>query len=225
MKRKIVLLGLLVLPLVLYVYFSLVKHNQLFLPVITKNLKELPVHTALDGKPVALKGKISIVGFFGTTINRRKEAIFNLNQKINNKYKGFTDFQMVMLVPNGDQSAVKALEESLKHMGDISTWRFVFASPKAIQDFYTSFGTKEKLDDTGGSDYVFIVDKSRSLRGRRGQNKKGEHEYKDGYNTFIVSELHNDMTDDVKILLREYRLALRRNMPKGFKKEKLSNEE
>ena len=225
MKRKIVLLGLLVLPLVLYVYFSMVKHNQLFLPIITKNLKELPVHTALDGKPVALKGKISIVGFFGDDINLRKEAIFNLNQKINNKYKGFTDFQMVMLVPNGDQEAVKALEESLRHMGDISNWRFVFAAPRDIRAFYSSFHTQEKLDDKAGSNYVFIVDKNLSLRGRHGQNKKGEQEYKDGYNTFIVSELHNDMTDDVKILLREYRLALRRNMPKGFKKEKLGNEE
>lgn len=225
MKRKIVLLGLLVLPLVLYIYFSMVKHNQLFLPVITKNISELPVTTALDGKPVALKGKISVIGFFGNDINRRKEAIFNLNQKINNKYKGFTDFQMVMLVPNGDQEAVTKLEESLKRMGDISNWRFVFASPDAIRGFYNSFNTQEKLDATTGSEYVFIVDKDRNLRGRRGQNLKGEEEYKDGYNTFIVSELHNDMTDDVKILLREYRLALRRNMPKGFKKETLGNEE
>lgn len=219
MKRKIVLLGLLVLPLVLYIYFSMVKHNSLFLPVLTKNLNELPVGTTLDGKPLTLDGKISIVGFFGDDINKRKEAIFNLNQKINAKYKEFDDFQMVMLVPNGDQEAVTELQESLKRMGDISNWRFLFASPADIKTFYSSFKVKEQLDSHAGNDYVFIVDKNRSLRGRKGKDLKGEHEFKDGYNTFIVSELHNELTDDVKIVLREYRLELKRNLPKGVKRE------
>jgi hypothetical protein len=219
MKRKIVLLGLLVLPLVLYIYFSMVKHNSLFLPVLTKNIKELPVGTTLDGRPVSLDDKISIIGFFGDNINRRKEAIFNLNQKINAKYKEFDDFQMVMLVPNGDQEAVTKLQESLKRMGDISNWRFLFANPSDIKSFYSSFKVKEPLDDHAGNDYVFIVDKNRSLRGRKGKDLKGEVEYKDGYNTFIVSELHNELTDDVKIVLREYRLELKRNLPKGVKRD------
>lgn len=219
MKRKIVLLGLLVLPLVLYIYFSMVKHNSLFLPVLTKNLNELPVGTTLDGKPVGLDGKISIVGFFGDDINKRKEAIFNLNQKINAKYKEFDDFQMVMLVPNGDQEAIAKLQESLKRMSDISNWRFLFASPADIKTFYSSFKVKEPLDNHAGNDYVFIVDKNRSLRGRKGKDLKGEAEFKDGYNTFIVSELHNELTDDVKIVLREYRLELKRNLPKGVKRE------
>jgi len=219
MKRKIVLLCLLVLPLVLYIYFSLVKHNSLFLPVITKGVSELPVGTTLDGKPLSLDGKISIVGFFGDDINKRKEAIFNLNQKINTKYKGFNDFQMVMLVPDGDREAVEKLQVSLKLMGDISNWRFLFASHEDVKRFYASFKSAEPLDSHAGSNYVFIVDKNRNLRGRKGTNKKGEKEYKDGYDTFIASELHNELTDDVKIVLREYRLELRKNLPKGVKRE------
>lgn len=219
MKRKIVLLCLLVLPLVLYIYFSMVKHNSLFLPVITKNVNELPVGTTLDNKPVDLKGKISIVGFFGDDINKRKEAIFNLNQKINAKYKEFDDFQMLMLVPNGDQEAVKKLQASLKLMGDISNWHFLFADPADIKKFYASLKVKETLDSHAGNDYVFIIDKDRNLRGRKGKDLKGEQEYRDGYNTFIASELHNEMTDDVKIVLREYRLELRKNLPRGVKRE------
>ena len=58
---------------------------------------------------------------------------------------------------------------------------------------------------------VFIVDKKLNLRGRKGKSVKGDEEYKEGYNTTLVSELHNEMTDDVKVILAEYRLALKRN--------------
>lgn len=211
MKRKIVLFVLLIAPLILYVYFSMVKHNSLFLPKLTKNVSELPKGTTLDGKPAALSGKISIVGFLGDNITPRKEAIFNLNQKINAKYRGFTDFQMVMLVPAGDEATVKSLTESLKAMGDISDWKFVFTSPEAIKSFHNSLKVQQPLDEHYGSAYVYIVDKERTLRGRMGKDKKGEDEFKDGYNMFIVSELHNEMTDDLKIMLREYRLALKKN--------------
>jgi len=44
------------------------------------------------------------------------------------------------------------------------------------------------------------------LRGR-----KDVKEYKEGYDTTSPADLHNDMTDDVKIILAEYRFALKRN--------------
>jgi hypothetical protein len=55
------------------------------------------------------------------------------------------------------------------------------------------------------------VDKELNHRGRKGQNKKGQEEYKESYNTISAADLHNEMTDDVKIILREYRLALKKN--------------
>lgn len=210
MKRKILLIGLLVLPLLLYVYFSMAKHNSLYLPVITKNVSELPAPTALDGRPVQLKGKITILGFLGNNIVKRKESIFNLNQKINNKFRGFEDFQIVMLLPTGDEAQVRAVRESLRSMGDISNWRFVFAAPQAIDKVYRSLKVKSALGPDQGTDNVFIIDKDRSLRGRKG-TYKGDSEFRDSYNTFSASEVHNQLTDDVKILLREYRLALKRN--------------
>jgi len=221
MRKKIVLLGLLALPLVLYIYFSMAKHNSLFLPVITKNVNELPSGKTFTDSVVQLSGNISIVGFLGNNVVKRKESIFNLDQKINGKYRAFKNFQIVMLMPDGTQESVKKIEQELKVMGDISNWKFVFTSPGAIKKFYTSLKVKEPLDNDLGSFNVFIVDKTLNLRGRRGQTKnKLDNEYKDGYNTFSASELHNQMTDDVKILLREYRLALRRNnTEKGVKRE------
>lgn len=221
MKRKIILLCLLVLPLTLYVYFSMVKHNSLYLPTITENVAEAPVGTTFDGKPVILEGKISIVGFLGKDIRKKKETLFNINQKINNKYKDFTDFQMVMIAGEGAQEEVKQVTAELKSMADISNWKFIFAKPEAIASFYNSLKVREPLGDDFATYNIFIVDKARSLRGRKGENKEtGKEEYKDSYNSFSAAELHNEMTDDVKIVLREYRLALRKNDTlKGVKRK------
>ena len=68
-----------------------------------------------------------------------------------------------------------------------------------------------KLDKNQYTPNVFIIDKKQSLRGRKGKSIKGDEEYREGYNTVKVGELYNEMTDDVKIILAEYRLALKRN--------------
>ena len=220
MKKKIVLLCLLVLPLALYIYFSLAKHNSLFLPVITKEVAEIPEGKTLDGKSVMLENKITVLGFIGNNVLRKKESIFNISQKIAEKYKGFTDFQVVMVAPDGTQAQVQELQSSLKVMADVYSWKFVFMQPEEIQQLYSSLKVKERLDADYGTFNIFIVDKEGSLRGRNGKNKKGDHEYRDSYNSFSAAELHNEMTDDVKIVLREYRLELKKhNNLKGVKRQ------
>ncbi|OYQ38178.1 hypothetical protein CHU92_06300 [Flavobacterium cyanobacteriorum] len=210
--KKLVLLSLLVLPLLLYIYFSLAKHNSLFLPVITKEVSELPVDTTSVTEPVRLKGKITVLGFIGKDVPRKKESLFNLNQKIYAKYKDFNDFQLVMIAPAGIEADVERVTAQLKSMADISGWKFVYLQPAQIKSFYSSLKADSGLDKAYGTFDVFIIDKERSLRGRKGKNKKGEEEYRDSYNTFSAAELHNEMTDDVKIVLREYRLALKKNI-------------
>ena len=65
-----------------------------------------------------------------------------------------------------------------------------------------------QLDQGLGSPYVFIIDKERNLRGRKEDEDEGT---KYGFNTNSVAELNNKMEDDVKIILAEYRLALKKN--------------
>lgn len=213
MKSKILLLGLLALPLMLYVYFSMVKHNSLFLPIITKTVAALPEGKTFDNKPVTLNDKITIVGFLGNDVLGRRENIFNIDQKVNAKYKDFNDFQVVMLVPEGKEQDVKEVIEKLQSMANVNTWKFLFAKPEDIKKFYVSLNVVEPLAEDAGSGNLFIIDKKMALRGRKGKDKKGVEEYKDAYNCYSPSELSNEMTDDIKIVLREYRLALRRNDP------------
>lgn len=216
MKNKFILILLLALPVLIYLIFATATHNQLFLPTISRQNKELPKWESLDKSSVTLSNKITILGFVGNNVKRSEGNIFNLNQKIYDKYVGFKDFQIVMVVPQGQQEEVKVLIEKLSGFTEnMTAWKFVFAKPNEIQDYFNSFHLKNvKLDDNLGTSEVIIIDKDRNHRGRKGKNKQGIEEYRESYNTISAADLHNEMTDDVKILLREYRLALKRNKSK-----------
>ncbi|TEB40449.1 hypothetical protein D0809_30550, partial [Flavobacterium circumlabens] len=94
----------------------------------------------------------------------------------------------------------------LKPFTDVSGWNFIFASPDEIKTFYKQLNLKGKLKDDLGTSYVYIIDKERNVRGR-----KEKKDYKEGYDTFHPSELSNEMLDDFKIILYEYRAALKKN--------------
>lgn len=213
MKNKLVLILLFVLPIATYLIFSAAKHNSLFLPVLSKNNAELPSNwTSLDTSKITLKGKITVLGFVGNNVIENRGNFFNLNQKIYNKFKGFTDFQMVMVAPKGNEGkAEQILSELAPITENMSGWKFVFADPAEIQDYYNTYKLAGGLDENFGTSSVIIVDKELNHRGRKGKDRKGDEEYKESYNTISAADLHNQMTDDVKIILREYRLALKKN--------------
>ncbi|AIG30855.1 hypothetical protein IA01_10440 [Flavobacterium psychrophilum] len=212
MKNKLVLIILLILPVLIYLIFATATHNSLFLPTISRNNKELPKWKSLDGKPVSLINKITVLGFLGNDIYKNEENLFNLNQKIYGKYEGFHDFQLVMIAQEGSEKQVEDLLEKLTRFSeDLSGWKFVFAKPQEIQSYFDSFKLHDRLNKNFSSTKVIIIDKDKNHRGRKGKNKEGKNEYKESYNTNSAADLHNEMSDDIKIMLREYRLALKRN--------------
>jgi hypothetical protein len=213
MKNKLVLILLFVLPIAIYLIFSTATHNSLFLPTISKANADLPANwVGLNQEKISMKDKITVLGFVGNNVIENRGNFFNLNQKIYNKYKGFKDFQMVMVTTVGNEAKAKQIIEELAPItGEMTGWKFVFATPEEIQTFYDSYKLVGKLDANFGTPDVIIVDKELNHRGRKGKNKKGKEEYKESYNTISAADLHNEMTDDVKIILREYRLALKKN--------------
>lgn len=211
MKKNLVLFVLFILPIVAYLFFASGINSFAKLPTITKNIPDINSWKTLDKRPVTLTGKITILGFIGEDVLKHKGNFFNLYEKIYARNKDFNDFQMVMILPEGTQSQVSELQSDLTKLGTQAGWNFVFGTPDQIRSFYDQLQLVGKLDDKLGTPNVFIIDKKRNLRGRKGHDKKGKPEYKEGYNTIFVSELYNQMTDDVKIILAEYRLALKRN--------------
>lgn len=212
MKKNIVLFVLFVLPIVAYLFFASGVNSFITLPTITKEIPEINTWKTLDNQPVALTNKITILGFIGSDVKKHKGNFFNLYEIIYAKYKDFKDFQVVMILPEGSQEEMKeVLRVDIEKLGTHKGWNFVFASPNEINAFYGKLQLVGKLDNSLATPNVFIIDKKRNLRGRKGEDQKGTPEYKEGYSTILVSDLYNKMMDDMKIIIYEYRAALKKN--------------
>jgi hypothetical protein len=211
MKKNIVLFVLFVLPIVAYLFFASGVNSFTTLPVITPKINDFGNWESLNGKKVSIDKKITVLGFAGSDILSNRGNYFNLNEKIYKRYNGFEDLQFVVLCPIGTEKEAQKIIDALSPFTDVKNWNFVFASNEDIQKFYDQLHLKGKLDKNLGTSSVYIVDKERNLRGRKGVAKDQKEEYKEGYNTFHPSELSNEMLDDFKIILYEYRAALKKN--------------
>ena len=89
---------------------------------------------------------------------------------------------------------------------DFKNWKFVSLDDKDIVALFNSLKTNLKLDSYLGTSYVFIIDRDGNLRGRA--DKEG---IKFGYDSRFVADINNNMVDDVKVILAEYRMALKKN--------------
>jgi hypothetical protein len=206
MKKNIVLFVLFVLPIVAYLFFASGINSFTKLPVITPKVADFGNWKSLKNENVSLNDKITILGFSGTNLLENRGNFFNLNQKIYQRYHTFKDLQFVVLCPLGTEDEAKSVVDALTAFTDVSQWHFVFAPPEEIKAYYNQLKLVEKLDANLGTPNVYIIDKERNLRGRK--EKKG---YKEGYNTFHPAELSNEMLDDFKVILYEYRAALKKN--------------
>ncbi len=204
MKKTLVLVILFILPIVAYLFFASGVNHFGKLPVLTEDVADVP---SIDPS-VSLENKITILGFLGSDIEHKKGNAFNLNEKIYKRFFEFNDLQFVMIVPEGNQTKVAELTRELGNLTDMKKWNFVYADKAAIASFFSSLKTNLALDKNGATPYVFIIDKNRSLRGRAEDEDMGT---KYGFNTASVADLNNKMVDDVKIILAEYRMALKKN--------------
>ncbi|KIA87334.1 hypothetical protein [Flavobacterium sp. AED] len=206
MKKNIVLFVLFILPIVAYLFFASGINSFTKLPIITPKVADFGNWESLKGEKVSLNNKITILGFSGTEILKNRGNFFNLNEKIYQQYHTFKDLQFVVICPLGTEKDAKKVVDALGAFTDVSQWHFVFTSPQEINNYYDQLKLVGKLDKNLGTPNVYIIDKVRNLRGRK-KNK----EYKEGYDTFHPADLSNEMLDDFKVILYEYRAALKKN--------------
>lgn len=202
-KKYIVLTILFVLPLVAYLFFASGVNNFAKLPVLKENVFSISDYSKVD-----FNQKISILFFLGSNIEDRQGDALNMNQKIYKRFYDFEDFQFVVICPLESEQLADDLKNKLE-MGtntDMRKWNFVFLDPNIIEEVFNSLNTNTNLDQYSGSPYVYIVDKNRSLRGRNDDDG-----IKFGYDSRSVADINNFMVDDVKVILAEYRLALKKN--------------
>jgi hypothetical protein len=206
MKKNIVLFVLFILPIVAYLFFASGVNSFTKLPVITPKVADFGDWKSLDGQKISLNGKVTVLGFGGTELLKNRGNLFNLNQKVYQRYHTFKDLQFVVICPAGTEDDAKKVVDALAAFTDVSQWHFIFASYDEINQYYNQLKLVGKLDANLGTPNVYIVDKERNLRGR-----KDNKDYKEGYNTFHPAELSNEMLDDFKVILYEYRAALKKN--------------
>ena len=200
MKKYIVLSVLFVLPLVVYLFFASGVNHFAKLPIVTNTVVDVA-----EFSDEQFKDKITILGFLGTDVSQKKGNALNLNQKIYKRFHGFEDFQFMMVQPHGTEEECQQLIDELSRSTQVDTkgWKFVFLDPVQIQLVFDRLNTPLSLDENLGSPYVFIIDKGVALRGRDDNDNVG-------YDARSVADIHNNMVDDVKVILAEYRLALKK---------------
>ena len=208
--QKFLVLGVLfVFPVLIYLFFASGKNNFSTLPILSESVAEITDWNTARDDSIQLKNKITILGFWGRDTDQKKGDALNLNQKIYKRFYEFNDFQFVMVLEEGQQQKVANLQNELTEgVGtDLIKWNFIFGDSLQIREFFGSLKTPLKLTAELSRPEVFIIDKEINLRGR---DDDEDETILYGFNAQSVAEINNKMVDDVKVILAEYRRALKK---------------
>ena len=213
MKKKLVLVSLFVLPIVAYLFFASGVYNFANLPLVTEKVEDVSRYASQEYKvvqtaevPLTLNNHITLVGYLGDGLMQNEGYTANLNLMIFKYFERYDDFQMVLFVNKGSEEVVEALKTELARIFDTSKMRFVVATKEQTAVHFKSLDTGLSMMSDGGHPNVFLIDKALSLRS--GHEDKKANAY--GYDFTQAVEM-GYLKDDIKILLAEYRLALKKN--------------
>jgi hypothetical protein len=214
MKKKLVLIALFVLPIVAYLFFSSGIYNFAKLPIITEKIADVAAVTTREIKtagyssdmPLTLNDHVSVVGYLGDNLTSNIGYTANLNLMIYKYFVKYEDFQLILFVLPGSEQVISDLKIELGRIFDVSKIRFVQATKEQAKEHFESLGTTLSLDSNASHPNVFIVDRALALRS--GHDDKKANGY--GYDMTQAVEM-GYIKDDIKIILAEYRLALKKN--------------
>lgn len=214
MKKKLVLIALFVLPVVAYLFFSSGVYNFAKLPTKTVEvadvdefaLREVKVPGHSTDEPLTLQDRITLVGYLGDELKTNLGYTANLNLMIYKYFERYDDFQLILFVNPGNETAITDLKVELGRIFDVSKMRFIAVPKEEARAHFKSLGTPLDLTPSGSHPDIFVIDRARALRA--GHDEKKPNPF--GYDFTQAVEM-GYIKDDVKILLAEYRLALKKN--------------
>ncbi len=207
-KNTLVLSILFFGPLLFYIFLLTGTNNFAKLPRLTPNVNEVDQFANSDS--IALKDNISILCFLGADLLQHKTNALNLNEKIYKHFYGFKGFQFIVVLPKGAEADAAQLKKELGATYNVDKWYFLFGEEEEVKKMFKSLKTSYELDDQLYSPYAFIIDKELNLRGRNDE-EAAEEGLLYGYNAESVATVHQEMVDDVKVVMAETRLALKKN--------------
>lgn len=191
-------------------FFATGVNNFGKLPVLSQDVVSVSNFKDLNGAPVTLDNKITILGFFGDTPLQTKAYTYNLAHKIYKKNHEYKEFQFLILLPQSARNGAKILTNKISEIAPTTAWKYAFGTPQAIQEAFTSLNSGYSLDSSLASSFVFIIDKDAHLRGRNDDQDMPDG-FVYGYNSADIGDINNRMSDDVKVVLAEYRKETKEN--------------
>ncbi len=210
-KRNIVLGILFFLPVAFLLMLYPAKHNYEPLNIVNTKVSEVSSFNSDTDETIQLKEHITILGFLGKTPLKKAIAASNLKELVYDKFMGFKNFQIIIVVPEGVQEDVETLKSEITTFEALEYWHFAYGTEDEIKQLYNSLKFQTELDSDLSTENVFIIDKDLNQRGRiDGREKKEIEDNKPefsvySYNTIQVADIKNKMSDDVRILFTEYR--------------------
>ena len=208
MKKPLVLGILFILPLVIYLFFASGVNRFGRLPILTDSFTtEIVLSSSEKEANDLFQNKITVLSFLGEEVELMKGYLFNFNQKIYKRFYEFKDFQTLLVAYPNQEEAMDQLLLELGQITDVSRYKVLYLDELDSANLFKSLRSDGNLS-SGSSPLVYIVDKNGSLRGRTDDKDEGVLY---GYDIRSVAVLNNKMEDDVKVLLAEYRLALKKN--------------
>jgi len=208
-KNTLVLSILFFGPLLFYLFLLTGTNNFAKLPRLTENIDDIEGFSSTTDS-IRLENNISVLCFLGADLLNHKTNALNLNEKIYKHFYGFKGFQFVVVLPKGSEADAEQLKKELGATYNVDKWHFVFGDGAAVEKMFGSLKTSYKMDDQYYTPYAFIVDRELTLRGRDDE-EAAEEGLLYGYNAESVATVHQEMVDDVKVVMAEYRLALKKN--------------
>ena len=191
-------------------FFATGVNNFGKLPVLSQDVVSVSNFKDLNGAPVTLDNKITILGFFGDTPLQTKAYTYNLAHKIYKKNHEYKEFQFLILLPQSARNGAKILTNKISEIAPTTAWKYAFGTPQDIEKAFASLKSGYSLDSSLASSFVFIIDKDAHLRGRNDdQDTPDGLVY--GYNSADIGDINNRMSDDVKVVLAEYRKETKEN--------------
>jgi protein SCO1/2 len=225
-KKYLLLFTLLFLPTILYLFYVYGKGEQNFahLPFITytdmdgevKNRKAPQfAFTDQDGNIITnedVKDKIYLVDFFFTSCPSICPIMTANLMKIQDRFAHYDDFMILSHTVDPTRDTPEKLKEYADGRKiDSKNWHFLTGEKDSLYSVafdYLSSAMEDSLAAGGflHTEYFVLVDKEGILRSREDDdgNIIGVYDGTDGHQM-------RDLTDDIKVLIAEYQLALKKN--------------
>lgn len=210
-SRYVVLGILFFLPVTFLLFLYPATHNYTPLDIVNESVLDINNFTATSNETVQFKDHITVLGFFGKNPMSKATTASNLKELVYDNFTGFKKFQIVILMPEGTEDAVKLLRQEISSYQGLKFWHFVYVKPQVIKQIFSSLKSDAKLSTDLSTDHVYIIDKDLNQRGRLDDRTDNELEKNkpvyglNSFNCIEVAQIKNKMSEDMRILFTEYR--------------------